>query len=87
MEMVLDNGFYEMSLYEILAIDAGGLLDVAAAVGGAYGAGVSVIGFLGTTSLACAGTCAAIVASPVVAGTAVVAGVFGAGYSLYCLFN
>lgn len=86
MEMVLNNGFCDLSQMELELIEAGGLLDWAAAAGGVYGAAVSVLGYLGTTSLACAGTCAAIAGAPIVAGTAAVAGVLGAGYAIYCLF-
>ena len=87
MEIVLNYGFCELSQMEMELIDAGGLLDWAAAVGGIYGAAVSVMGYLGTTTLACAGTCAAIAGAPVVAGTAAVSGVLGAGYGVYCLFR
>lgn len=85
MEMVLNNGFFEIPLDEMLEIDAGGLLDWAAAIGGVYSAAVGVVSFIGTTTLACAGTCAAIAASPVVAGSAAIVGVSTAGYGIYCL--
>lgn len=84
MELALSNGFSELSLNEIMIVDAGGkLLDGAMATAGVYGAAVGVAGYLGTTSLACAGACAAVVGVPIVAGTAAVCGVIAAGYGIY----
>lgn len=84
MEMVVNNGFQEMTFDEAIIIDAGGkLLDGAMAVSGIYSAAVGVAGYLGTTSLACAGACAAVAGAPVVAGTAAICGIVAAGYGVY----
>ena len=82
----LRNGFCEMTQDELRVIDAGGLLSWAAAIGGVYSAVIGVIGYLGTTSLACAATCAAIAGAPIVAGSAAIVGIITAAYGIYCLF-
>ncbi len=89
MEMTLNMGaFGALDQQELFAVDGGAkLLDVGMGVAGVYSAGVGVVGFLGTTSLACAGTCAAIAAAPVVACTAAICGVASAAYGIYCIFK
>ena len=88
MDMVLSKEFVELSMLDSLYVEGGGkLLDGAMAAAGVYGAGVSVLGAIGTTSLSCAATCAAIASTPVVATTAAVCGVIAAGYGIYTLVS
>lgn len=87
MELCLMMDFCDLSENELELIDAGGLLDWAAAVGGVYSTAVGVLTVVGQSTVACAATCAAIASAPVVATTAVVAGVACTGYSIYCAIN
>lgn len=75
-----------MSFDEMMAVDGGvSGLDIGMAIAGVYSAAISVCGYLGTTSLACAGVCAAVAGAPVVAATTAICGVVAAAYGVYTL--
>lgn len=88
MEMVMSNDFAALSAFEMEFVDGGvSGLDVGMGIAGVYSGAIGVCGYLGTTTLACAGTCAAIAGAPVVAATAAICGVATAIYGVYCIFN
>ena len=87
MEMALNMGAFEaLDQQEMFAVDGGmNGLEIGISVSGIYAGVVGGMSILGTTTLACAATCAAIAATPVVAITAGICGVVAAGYGIYSL--